>query len=398
MRSVGRSTLVAAALFLVVVAVLINSQQLFFMSTAMIVTLAAARIQSHFAIQGLAIQRSVPPAAAVGDIVTVQMTVASDRRIRRPLISLVDHLPSSMAPSHITPSLPIAPSADQAVETRYSFRPRRRGIHRWNRVTVRGTDALGLIVLERSIVTEPCELKVYPAPIPVSLTLSLASSQGTSEVETGRVRGSGLDSRGIREYVPGDPLKHVHWGSSARTGRLMVKEFDAGSGVRLSFLLQRTLGTEIGSGLLTSLEVMCGHALYLAIEHLRKQAIVDFPQFEVEPAYSDDLDSRVADIANILALVQADAPSTLTSELAGLDNRLGEVSSVVLFIVKPEAQLVDQIRSRRSLQTTCLVYDPSTFVAQGSQATDLGAADPTYLRALQDAGARVIVMPKVNEL
>lgn len=30
----------------------------------------------------------------------------------------------------------------------------------------------------------------------------------------------------VREYTPGDPLKRIHWKSSAKTNKLMVKEFD----------------------------------------------------------------------------------------------------------------------------------------------------------------------------
>jgi uncharacterized protein (DUF58 family) len=30
----------------------------------------------------------------------------------------------------------------------------------------------------------------------------------------------------VREYVPGDPLKRIHWPTTARRGELMVKEFD----------------------------------------------------------------------------------------------------------------------------------------------------------------------------
>ncbi|MEW5939681.1 MAG: DUF58 domain-containing protein, partial [Chloroflexota bacterium] len=30
----------------------------------------------------------------------------------------------------------------------------------------------------------------------------------------------------VREYVPGDPLKRIHWPTTARRGQLMVKEFD----------------------------------------------------------------------------------------------------------------------------------------------------------------------------
>ncbi len=37
--------------------------------------------------------------------------------------------------------------------------------------------------------------------------------------------GAGLDVRGVREWRPGDAVRHVHWRSTARTGRLTVLEY-----------------------------------------------------------------------------------------------------------------------------------------------------------------------------
>jgi uncharacterized protein (DUF58 family) len=37
--------------------------------------------------------------------------------------------------------------------------------------------------------------------------------------------GPGLDVRGVREWRPGDAVRHVHWRSTARTGRLSVLEY-----------------------------------------------------------------------------------------------------------------------------------------------------------------------------
>jgi len=39
-------------------------------------------------------------------------------------------------------------------------------------------------------------------------------------------KGIGQDYYGIREYTPGDPLRHIHWPSSARLGRFIVKEYE----------------------------------------------------------------------------------------------------------------------------------------------------------------------------
>ncbi len=38
-------------------------------------------------------------------------------------------------------------------------------------------------------------------------------------------KGPGHDYYGVREYVSGDSLRHIHWPSSARTGTLIVKEY-----------------------------------------------------------------------------------------------------------------------------------------------------------------------------
>jgi uncharacterized protein (DUF58 family) len=38
--------------------------------------------------------------------------------------------------------------------------------------------------------------------------------------------GSGTEMFGVREYRPGDPLRRIHWRSSARRGELVVREYE----------------------------------------------------------------------------------------------------------------------------------------------------------------------------
>jgi uncharacterized protein (DUF58 family) len=42
-----------------------------------------------------------------------------------------------------------------------------------------------------------------------------------------RVTSDEADVRGVRPYRPGDPIRGIHWRSSARRGELMVREYDA---------------------------------------------------------------------------------------------------------------------------------------------------------------------------
>lgn len=53
----------------------------------------------------------------------------------------------------------------------------------------------------------------------------MADQVAVDTVESAR-KGTGHDYYGIRPYVRGDSLKHVHWRSTARQGELIVKEYE----------------------------------------------------------------------------------------------------------------------------------------------------------------------------
>jgi len=64
--------------------------------------------------------------------------------------------------------------------------------------------------------------KLIPSPYPAApLDRTTKGEDRSSE----RHAGEDHDLRSIREYQAGDPLKKIHWKSSARTGRWLTKEF-----------------------------------------------------------------------------------------------------------------------------------------------------------------------------
>src|SRR5437764_1400546 len=121
-------------------------------------------------------------------------------------------------------------------------------------------------------------MTVLPVSIPVQIDLPAAAGWGVSEASSGENKGPSGEPRGIREYISGDSLRHVHWRTSARTGRLHVKEFEAGSHASTSLFLQRTVGSDLlqidpeqsTGAILSSLDLMVGNALHLAENLLRQ--------------------------------------------------------------------------------------------------------------------------------
>ena len=90
-------------------------------------------------------------------------------------------------------------------------------------ISVRG-DQLGL--LRRTVRwTDPVELFVHP--VTARLASSAAGLVRDLEGEiTKKITNSDISFHALRAYEPGDALRNVHWRTSARTGQLMVRQFE----------------------------------------------------------------------------------------------------------------------------------------------------------------------------
>ncbi len=101
----------------------------------------------------------------------------------------------------------------------------RRGRYRLGPMTIISGDPFGLF-LHRQRLTATSSMVVYP------LTVDLPRFGNL----TGELSGGGAIHRrthyvtpnvcGVRDYYPGDSFNRIHWLSTARTGRLIVKEFE----------------------------------------------------------------------------------------------------------------------------------------------------------------------------
>lgn len=69
-----------------------------------------------------------------------------------------------------------------------------------------------------------------------------------------RVRQGG-EFWGIRQYEPGDGLRHVHWKVTAHTGELMVKEYARGRELSAAVWLDLRAANHVGQGADSSLEM-----------------------------------------------------------------------------------------------------------------------------------------------
>jgi uncharacterized protein (DUF58 family) len=391
MRRIAGTGLTVSAVFLGIVAVLINAPALFYMSFALIATLGTCYIQSNLATKALRIERIAPKSVHVGELVTVEIIIWSERRIKRPLITILDSVPERLDKRLQKHSLPIAPAYDLPVRSLYQFVASRRGKFSWRRLTVTATDALGLTTKEASYLSEPTELVVIPAPIPVSVELPSSAGWGINEAISGRSSGAGIEPRGIRQYTYGDSLRHVHWRSSARSRTLQVKEFQAGSQGTAIMLLQRSAGSDFEGEERSSLDLMCGNALFIASQLIRQGVTVSFPNLDESVGTATGAEDEDA-IAWGLGVLMASSSLSIGTDLMEAAQTAGTGSTFFVMAAREDGSLVPAIQAISSKHhVVVLAYDLNGFDLPPNVVSTAQSVEQ-----YRQAGADVVIMNRVR--
>ena len=394
MRSYAVLTISVTAIFLLVVGAFLNTWPLFYMSTVMLVTLVLLKLQAWLAVRGLKFERIAPQLVVAGERVVMRIRVWSTIDMKRPLLLIVDDIPEGLEHDLDLKPLPIAPSFDTAVETRYELMPLRRGVYRWSSILVTSYDSLGLIRVDTKYETEPFEVTIHPAKIPIGFDLGALSGWGTSQSDDGRNRGHGMEPRGIREYTSGDSLRHVHWASTARTGKLQVKEFDTGFNTSLYAMLQLTRGTEAGSGSATTLEAMCGHLAHVADVLLQRGSSVELPNLADVGVGAKSASLRYKEICDALARAKTDRTSRFASEIDDLATRSAPGSTVLIMLTSAEEGVASSIRrlaERRKVHV--LLYDPTQYTKDKIVVDFLPCTDKDFLASLSSQNVTTTIVP-----
>lgn len=220
-----------------------------------------------------------------------------------------------------------------------------RGRHEFGSLTIESAAPFGLFRRKRTV-SAPLRLLVYPKWYEMGRVGLLEAPRGQTEGR--RISRTGHEVMASRRYGAGDPMRDIHWKNTARTGRLMVKEYDAGAddGVVIAF----DASSPVGEGVETTLEyavsiaasasralVMNNHEVAIAAGGPPGPATSDWRRIMeslalVKPAPALVLGNAISSVlgtARVLAIVSADDRVSLKA-LASLSLQGGSVSAVVL--------------------------------------------------------------------
>ena len=240
----------------------------------------------------------------------------------------------------------------------------RRGQYHLGPWTLQTSDPFGLFLVQIHY-PQQTNIIIHP-PVNSELPVQLPAGESSGR-ERSRQRAwqATVNAAGVREYQPHDPLRWMHWKTSARRGELMVRQFDQDATGDIWLLPDLTAESQLGTeleGTEEHLVILTASLAAQAIRQNRKVGVATYgtrPQL-LAPATGQGQEWR---ILRALALAQADGQTGLAAALHDLTRLIRP--GMALLLLTPTIQ-TDWIASlvplrQKGVQVQVVLLDRASF-------------------------------------
>jgi uncharacterized protein (DUF58 family) len=271
---------------------------------------------------------------------------------------------------------------------------RRRGWMSFGPTSLRVREPFGLFNQELKL-GQRTPVLVYPRVRPIPDLLTASAQQIGSSPSFGAWADYPPETGGVRDYTTGDSFGRIHWGLSARHGRLMSKTFEQPLTTDLWILLDLDRNVHFGEGEDSTVEYAVSLAASMAAQvHSRGRQVGlianDSKGTLLEPHRAVRTDRLILDY---LAVAQADGRTSLTQTLAW--DRIRRLPRRAIAVITPSTdpawvRLLQAVRGRR---TTLIVFylDAGSFGGSDQNPSfDLGQDVDLYVVRRGDDFARLV--------
>jgi uncharacterized protein (DUF58 family) len=362
----------------------------------------------------------------VGKMVEERLVIKNKARLPKLWLEVRDH---STLPDHRV-SRVLSPLAPRSVYTRtIQTRCLQRGRFTLGPLTLISGDPFGLFTMSRQL-EEPREtaIVVYPATVDVPAFAPLVGLLPGGDTMRRRTPYVTTNVSGVRDYAPGDSFNRIHWPSTARTGRLISKEFelDPTADVWLFLDLERIVNAELtwpGQAswseprlpweprldlVLAPSTVEYGTAITasLAKHFIERDRAVGFIAYshhrEIIPA--DRGERQLTKILETLAVIRAEGRIPLAEILSAEGVHLRRNTTAIVITSSDQRRWIAAARdmSQRGIRVIAVLMDSRSFGGLRSNeglATDLSISGiATYLVREGDDLAQSLAMPHAQAM
>jgi len=194
-----------------------------------------ARLWTEQALKRIESDFSYPERVFTGEHVTVRLSLVNHSALLMPWLRLHESTPVQLRSSDAFGGV-MALRPYEHRELSYDLDCRNRGYYVLGPLTLESGDLFG-IGLHRRRDERTRALLVYPRVVPLTqLGLPSQSPFGSIPVKD-RLYEDPARLIGVRDYVPGDSMRHIHWRTTAATGKLQVKRFEPAISIEALIIL-----------------------------------------------------------------------------------------------------------------------------------------------------------------
>ncbi len=251
---------------------------------------------------------------------------------------------------------------------------KRRGIYTLGPTSLEAGDPFGLYTVKIDY-QETVTMMVVPPVISLP-RIEIAPGGRTGE---GKSTSSGLErtivAGGVREYIPGDSLRWLHWPTTARMNKPFVRVFDYSPSSNWWILLDMDQDVQVGKGQLSTEEFGVIIAASLVHAGLQKGKQVGLITYGNELIWHQpgEGDAHLWEILRSLAEVRPGGPS-LPIMLEKIRNSMEGRTSLVIITPNINPVWLNNLGYllRKGVVPTVLLLNPSGFGGSGNPASIQG--------------------------
>ena len=179
------------------------------------------------------------------------------------------------------------------------------------------------------------------------------------------------DVSSVREYAAGDSVSRIHWLSTARIGKLMVKQFDQGSASHVWVLFDQHAATQAGEGIETTDEYGATVAASVVDRYSKSFLPVGYAAYGSESLVT--MPERSATLREtILRHIAASTPhgeTPLIDVLAELEREFSQSSSLVVITSSGRGPWIEALTGlqRRGVRVNVVLLDRESFGGESNE-------------------------------
>ena len=274
-----RLTILVGMMFSLLVAGIFRTPPIVFMAAMLGVAPPLAILIGRWSSKRLTVTRHFPQSGQVGEVIYGRVRIHNKAawpafltevragQVIKPFYELRgEKTPSVSAEAEGLHEIALLHSGE-TVERVQAWRLNRRGVYQLPPARVASTDPLALFN-EPLPSGEAQKIIVLPRLVPLERLGFVGGSAARLQApQHASVVADALDFHGVRPYQPGEPIRRVHWKSTARTGQLQIVEWEENVARDLTILLDTSRAALAGRGgdntLETSITVAASVAQHL---------------------------------------------------------------------------------------------------------------------------------------